>query len=55
LEHSIAKSGLNRSVKILHLAAFLGMPIFTVLQGCKMKDFNGKKFLKKRGKPYQKD
>jgi hypothetical protein len=41
-EHGIVF--LNRSVKILHLAAFLGMPIFTVLQGCKMKDFNGSSF-----------
>jgi hypothetical protein len=34
-EHGIVF--LNRSVKILNLAVFLGMLIFTVLQGCKMK------------------
>jgi hypothetical protein len=41
-EHGIVF--LNRSVKILHLAAFLGMLIFTVLQGCKIEVLNGSSF-----------
>jgi hypothetical protein len=33
-----------RSVKISHLAAFSRVLNLPVLQGCKMTDFNGKKF-----------